>query len=435
MSASWRDRADAARTTGRKNFHVVLVDNGRSKLIGTEAQDVLRCIRCSACINHCPIYGAIGGHAYGATYMGPIGAALNPGMMSVAEAGHHANASTFCGRCAEVCPVMIPLPKIMRHWRAAEYAGGLAPKAIVRGLGVWAFAAKRPALYRLGAIAPGAFSQMISRGGTVHALPVMHGWFAVRDFPSPQGKTFHDAAMAGAQMTARDDPLPRSVRGGSARRPGPTTYRAPPTTGDLPEIFAKKLSAQYADVRMLDSMADVPAAIADILRGRNMAARIHIPPDSELASLDLPNVEIRREPPGAFDAAVTVAPFAIAETGTLAYPSGQRRAGLLAFPPGAGDRDPARRSVVAELEDVLAALPDGLPSTLNLVSGPSRTGDIEQTMELGAHGPKALAVLVLMGEHGPRWLAGRTCELGYAPERDRLEASLRPGHAWGLAGA
>ena len=69
-------------------------------------------------------------------------------MMGIAAAHHHPNASTFCGRCAEVCPVKIPLPKIMRHWRAREYADGLAPKPIVWGLSVWAFAAKRPALYR-----------------------------------------------------------------------------------------------------------------------------------------------------------------------------------------------------------------------------------------------------------------------------------------------
>ena len=175
---------------GPTAFHVVLVDNGRSKLIGTEAQDVLRCIRCSACINHCPIYGAIGGHAYGATYMGPIGAALNPGTMGVETAAHHANASTFCGRCAEVCPVMIPLPKIMRHWRAVEYARGLAPRSITAGLGVWAFAAKRPALYRFGASVMAWFLRLTGRGGTVHALPLMKGWFAVRDFPVPQGKTF-----------------------------------------------------------------------------------------------------------------------------------------------------------------------------------------------------------------------------------------------------
>jgi L-lactate dehydrogenase complex protein LldF len=175
---------------GPTAFHVVLVDNGRSKLVGTEAQEVLRCIRCSACINHCPIYGAIGGHAYGAVYPGPIGAALNPGLIGDANAAHHANASTFCGRCAEVCPVMIPLPKIMRHWRAREYASGLAPKSITRGLGLWAFAAKRPALYRFGARMAARFLRAVSRGGRVKALPLGKGWFAVRDFPVPQGKTF-----------------------------------------------------------------------------------------------------------------------------------------------------------------------------------------------------------------------------------------------------
>ncbi len=177
---------------GPKNFHVVLVDNGRSKLIGTEAQDVLRCIRCSACLNHCPIYGAIGGHAYGATYPGPIGAALNPGMLGVAAASHHANASTFCGRCAEVCPVKIPLPKIMRYWRAREYADGLAPKANVLGLSLWAYAAKRPALYRLGANLAARVLRMLGRDGRVRSLPLMKGWFLVRDFPAPQGKTFQE---------------------------------------------------------------------------------------------------------------------------------------------------------------------------------------------------------------------------------------------------
>jgi L-lactate dehydrogenase complex protein LldF len=179
-------------TDGPQAFHVVLVDNGRSQLIGTEAQDVLRCIRCSACMNHCPIYGAVGGHAYGATYMGPIGAALNPGMMGIEQAAHHANASTFCGRCAEVCPVMIPLPKIMRHWRAVEYAKGLAPKAITRGLGLWAFAAKRPALYRFGTQLAARILKWMARGGLVRAMPVRNGWFAVRDFPAPQGKTFQE---------------------------------------------------------------------------------------------------------------------------------------------------------------------------------------------------------------------------------------------------
>ena len=178
----------------------------------------------------------------------------------------------------------------------------------------------------------------------------------------------------------------------------PAIYRAPATDGDLPEAFAKKLAAQHAEVRMLDSMAEVPAAIADILRGRNMAAMVHIAPDSELESLDLPNVEVKRAPPGPFDAAVTVAPFAIAETGTLAYAAAKGAPASWHFRPLLEIAIVRARSVVAELEDVLRALPDGLPSTLNLVIGPSRTGDIEQTMELGAHGPKALTVLLVKEE-------------------------------------
>ena len=179
--------------------------------------------------------------------------------------------------------------------------------------------------------------------------------------------------------------------------PRPGLYRAPKTDGDLTQSFVQKLSAQHADVRILDSLRDVPDAIADILRGRNMAAQIHIAPDSELVALDLANLQIKREPPGQFDAAVTFASFAIAETGTLAYAAGKASPASWHFRPVLEIAIVRAGTVVAELEDVLAALKakGGLPSTLNLVSGPSRTGDIEQTMELGAHGPKALAVLVL----------------------------------------
>jgi L-lactate dehydrogenase complex protein LldF len=180
-------------TDGPENFHVVLLDNGRSRLLGTDAQDVLRCIRCGACLNHCPIYGAVGGHAYGSTYPGPIGAALNPGLLGVAVAHHHADASTFCGRCTEVCPVKIPLPKIMRYWRAREYETGVAPKSSVFGLSLWAFASKRPWMYRIVARMASRLLEWRAGGsGRVRGLPLFHGWFAVRDLPAPQGQTFHD---------------------------------------------------------------------------------------------------------------------------------------------------------------------------------------------------------------------------------------------------
>ncbi|HEY1963002.1 MAG TPA: LutB/LldF family L-lactate oxidation iron-sulfur protein [Rhizomicrobium sp.] len=182
----------ADESDGPENFHVVLVDNGRTRLLGTEAEEVLRCIRCAACLNHCPIYASVGGHTYGATYTGPIGAALNPGLMGVGVAHHHPNASTFCGRCAEVCPVKIPLPKIMRYWRAREYASGLAPRTTVFGLSVWAFFARRPALYRLFVGGGARVLKLLARNGRVRAMPLMKNWFAVRDFPAPQGKTFSE---------------------------------------------------------------------------------------------------------------------------------------------------------------------------------------------------------------------------------------------------
>lgn len=178
---------------GPKDFHVVLLDNGRTALLGGETGEVLRCIRCAACLNHCPIYNAVGGHAYGATYPGPIGAALNPGLLGLAQAHHHPNASTFCGRCAEVCPVKIPLPSIMRYWREKEFEAHMAPKAMVFGLSLWAFAARHPALYGVGAkILARALRLVAGRKRAVQSLPVMRGWFVARDFPAPQGKTFQE---------------------------------------------------------------------------------------------------------------------------------------------------------------------------------------------------------------------------------------------------
>ncbi len=200
-------------------------------------------------------------------------------------------------------------------------------------------------------------------------------------------------------MTAREAILASIRARRSAQAPRPAPYRAPAVQGDLVESFAAKLSAQYADVRRLTSMMEVPGAIADILRGRNMAPVVHIPPDGELAVLHLGAVEVKREPPGQGDAALTRAPFAIAATGTLAYPSGKGAPASWHFRPELEIVVLRESDVVAEFEDVLRALEakGGLPATLNLVSGPSRTGDIEQTMELGAHGPKALAVLVVRG--------------------------------------
>ncbi|MFL1464064.1 lactate utilization protein B [Roseococcus sp. DSY-14] len=176
---------------GPEEYHVVLVDAGRSNMVGTEFAEMLRCIRCSACMNHCPVYGAVGGHAYGWTYPGPMGSVLTPSLIGVDKAGHLPNASTFCGKCESVCPVKIPLPKLMRHWREREFERHLQPGAVRSNLALWAWFARRPALYRLASRAAAKALALAGRGrGALRSLPLAGGWTAGRDLPVPQGSTF-----------------------------------------------------------------------------------------------------------------------------------------------------------------------------------------------------------------------------------------------------
>ena len=176
---------------GPEEYHVVLVDNGRSSMLGGEFQDMLRCIRCAACMNHCPVYHAVGGHAYGSVYPGPMGAVLTPSLIGVDKGGNLPNASTFCGRCESVCPVRIPLPKMMRHWREREFERHLSPAGQRYGLGLWAYFAKRPTLYRWAtAMAMPLLAFAGKTRGRFASLPLAGGWTKYRDMPAPRGKTF-----------------------------------------------------------------------------------------------------------------------------------------------------------------------------------------------------------------------------------------------------
>jgi L-lactate dehydrogenase complex protein LldF len=188
---------------GPKEYHVVLLDNGRSNMLGTEFQEMLRCIRCAACMNHCPVYGTVGGHAYGWVYPGPMGAVLTPSLVGIDQSGHLPNASTFCGKCESVCPVKIPLPNLMRHWREREFERHLTPAAMRTNLALWAWVAKRPALYRLATrAAAGALGWLGRKRGRFASLPLASGWTGGRDLPAPEGDTFF-ARYAKAQRAGK----------------------------------------------------------------------------------------------------------------------------------------------------------------------------------------------------------------------------------------
>lgn len=186
----------AGEISGPRKFHVVLVDNGRSALVGTEFRDMLRCIRCSACLNHCPVYTAVGGHAYGSVYSGPMGAVLTPAFAGLPGTVHLPAASTFCGRCESVCPVGIPLVRLLRRWREKSFMQSLPLAGERFGLRLWRFVNRRPFVYR----AVTAFGAMAMRSLSVPGadqrrwikrLPFLGAaWTQHRDMPAPAASTF-----------------------------------------------------------------------------------------------------------------------------------------------------------------------------------------------------------------------------------------------------
>ncbi len=177
---------------GPEQMHIVLVDNGRTKMREEGLADMLRCIRCGACMNHCVVFRQIGGHAYGGTYPGPMGAVLTPALDGLAQSRDLVHACTLNGKCQQVCPVRIPLPTLLKGWREKSWREGLEPTSMRFGLGLWAWVAQRPALYRFGAGLAVRAMRLLGRGGWIERLPLAGGWTRHRAMPKPAARTFMD---------------------------------------------------------------------------------------------------------------------------------------------------------------------------------------------------------------------------------------------------
>ncbi len=200
---------------GVEHMYVVLVDGGRSGLLGGEFQDMLRCIRCGACMNHCPVYQKVGGHSYGWVYPGPMGSVLTPSYVGIENALDLPQASTLCGECQVVCPVKIPLPDLLRKLRETQTERGLRPLGERLGLRLWAFTARRPTLYRLATqVGARLLRALSSDKRSIRRLPLGGGWTDTRDFAAPAGRTF-------AELW-RKRQRERAAATQSATRPGPS---------------------------------------------------------------------------------------------------------------------------------------------------------------------------------------------------------------------
>lgn len=176
---------------GPDEMHIVLVDNGRSEMLKTELREMLSCIRCGACLNHCPVYGSIGGHAYNSVYPGPMGSILSPAIEGLEKHYDLPNACTLNGRCESVCPVGIPLTKILRHLRNQQFENKLGYKSSRLPLWIWSILVIRPKLYhRLNSLFVTLLAGYASIFNGFNGLPIFNTWLKTRDFAPPQGKTF-----------------------------------------------------------------------------------------------------------------------------------------------------------------------------------------------------------------------------------------------------
>jgi len=181
----------ASEPDGPDELHVVLVDNGRTELLGTELAEILYCIRCGACLNTCPVFQSVGGHAYGSVYSGPVGAVLTPALRGLDAYPDLPHASSLCGACREICPVRIDIPRMLLALRARGARRPDTPAWIRQGLRMYAWLAVRPRLFAAAARAARIATRIRARDGWLRSLPgPLAGWTAHRDFPAFAPRSF-----------------------------------------------------------------------------------------------------------------------------------------------------------------------------------------------------------------------------------------------------
>jgi L-lactate dehydrogenase complex protein LldF len=352
---------------GPQTVHIVLLDNGRDAMRGDPvAGQALHCIRCSACLNVCPVYERTGGHAYESVYPGPIGAILTPQLTG--ERRDLPFASTLCGACYDVCPVKINIPEVLIHLRKST---GVGERATMRALST---VMRREKLYALGLRLAQRTMWLPRR------FPRLAGaWTRFRDLPVAPKQTFRDwwvkqkfAPTAAAPARVTLPPSPTMVL--------PTVVLPPRPQVDLVQRFAERVADYKATVRLCAD-AELAAVVGELVRESRVLVRPQEPPES---GLDEPGVSV-----------LTGCAVAIAETGTIILDGGpdQGRRELTLVP----DHHVCivrAEQIVPDVQDAVAKLADPT-RPLTWISGPSATSDIELHRVEGVHGPRRLDVVIV----------------------------------------
>jgi len=410
---------------GARERHLVILDNGRSRLQHSSLQEALYCIRCGACLNACPVFRELSGHAYVgidgsiAPYPGPIGSIVSPGLLGLEQFGHLAQASSLCGACKDICPVDIDLPKLLTRVRAgnpssetqnAQSKGiGLSWMSRV-GLKAYGMIASSPQLFTLSQRLAGIGTRILSPFSQWMWIPAFTGWGYSKDFPRFATKTFREKFHHTVRAAAGG--LHATNNGGTPVRDGKDTENeeifgkekeekkeadAPKTQGvNLVERFSQELEAVGGHAYRV-KQDELSKRLIEFLKERDINAVMmwdSIPALNE-SYLTEAGVRAERNIDPTLKAGITGALSAIAETGTLVIPSGKGQ------PLGASLLAEFHIAIISSSQ-IVWSLDEALknPEVRNasaaaLVTGPSRTADIEMTLTIGVHGPKELHVFVL----------------------------------------
>ncbi len=391
---------------GAQQRHLILLDNGRSAMRASPLAEALYCIRCGACLNACPVFRELGGHAYvgihgeNSVYPGPIGSVVAAGLFGQEGFGHLVRASSLCGACKEACPVDIDLPGLLLRVRAGEapaHAGKAAapnaPGALTLGLRLFTWAAVSPWRFALAQRAAGLFSRLLAPLEPWLRLPAFTGWGYSKDFPRPAARSFQQ------RFAERKPAAPLSTEAGAAAdEQKPVQPEEPAADQALVERFASELTALGGHFTRCTE-EELPGHLLETLRSLEAESLLaweeeSLPPGL-LAALRSAGLRVSHQPDANAQAGLSGADAAIAESGSLLLASAAGRpltASLLPW---------AHLAILREA-DILPALPQALAhpalrgsASAALISGPSRTADIEMTLTIGVHGPGYLHVFCL----------------------------------------
>lgn len=397
----------ASEPDGAEERHLILVDNGRSRLRSGPLAESLNCIRCGACINACPVYREAGGHAYQSVYPGPIGSVISPGMFGVARYGELAKASTLCGACVEACPVGIDLPSMLLEVRAQP---GQASGPLKAGLRWYARVARSAWRFRWAQRLAALAGRLLPRSaGWIRRLPgPLAAWSQYRDFPP----------FAARPLRARLGQGRRAVR---PRQPEiepivtPTPGAPPEPEADRPARFERELGKIGGEVHRCRE-ADLPDRLVGQLfilgAGKilgwgpvepilyTLKQRLEsdgfetLIPELPTSGDRIPAIRKYAEA----QVGITGAVAAFADTGTLVLSTSSRRSLLPSLLPEVHMAVLRAKDIFESFESWLAAGGGGYASNssnLVFISGPSRTADIDLTLTVGVHGPKQLVVFLV----------------------------------------